>query len=181
MADRITLLKQDYRELTGRYDRLISVEMIEAVGHQYLDTYLNKLDSLLTDDGQAMLQAITIRDQRFEDAKRDMDFIKRYIFPGGFLPSHHAMLSSVMRKTSFNVLALDEIGPHYARTLREWRHRFEASLEQVRKLGYDERFIRMWRYYLCYCEGGFIERSIGTCHLLLAKPAAKPTPLTGAL
>jgi cyclopropane-fatty-acyl-phospholipid synthase len=181
LEDRITLLKQDYRELTGRYDRLISVEMIEAVGHQYLDTYLNKLDSLLTDDGQAMLQAITIRDQRFEEAKRDMDFIKRYIFPGGFLPSHHAMLSSVMRKTSLNVVALDEIGPHYARTLREWRHRFEASLEQVRTLGYDERFIRMWRYYLCYCEGGFIERSIGTCHLLLAKPAAKPIPLTGAL
>ncbi|QNU63468.1 SAM-dependent methyltransferase [Vreelandella titanicae] len=181
LGDRITLLKQDYRELTGRYDRLISVEMIEAVGHQYLDTYLNKLDSLLTDDGQAMLQAITIRDQRFEEAKRDMDFIKRYIFPGGFLPSHHAMLTSVMRKTSLNIVALDEIGPHYARTLREWRHRFEASLEQVRTLGYDERFIRMWRYYLCYCEGGFIERSIGTCHLLLAKPAAKPLPLTGAL
>ena len=181
LTDKITLLKQDYRELKGHYDRLISVEMIEAVGHQYLDTYLNKLDSLLTDDGQAMLQAITIRDQRFEDAKHEMDFIKRYIFPGGFLPSHHAMLSSVMRKTSMNVVALDEIGQHYARTLREWRHRFEASLEQVRKLGYDERFIRMWRYYLCYCEGGFIERSIGTCHLLLAKPAAKPIPLMGAL
>lgn len=102
--------------MTGRYDRLISVEMIEAVEHQYLDTYLNKLDSLLTDDGQAILQAITIRDQRFEDAKRDMDFIKRYIFPGGFLPSHHAMLTSVMRKTSLNVVALDEVGQHYART-----------------------------------------------------------------
>lgn len=91
------------------------------------------------------------------------------------------MLTSVMRKTSLNVVALDEIGQHYARTLREWRHRFETSLEQIRQQGYDERFIRMWRYYLCYCEGGFIERSIGTCHLLLAKPAAKPEPLTGAL
>lgn len=178
---RVTLLKQDYRELTGRYDRLISVEMIEAVGHQYLDTYLRKVDSLLTDDGQAMLQAITIRDQRFDGAKRDMDFIKRYIFPGGFLPSHYAITSSLMRRTSLNMVALDEIGQHYARTLREWRHRFEAHLEDVQALGYDERFIRMWRYYLCYCEGGFLERSIGTCHLLLAKPAAKPAPLTGAL
>ncbi|MDR5887211.1 MULTISPECIES: cyclopropane-fatty-acyl-phospholipid synthase family protein [Halomonadaceae] len=178
---RVTLLKQDYRELTGRFDRLISVEMIEAVGHQYLDTYLHKVDSLLTDDGQAMLQAITIRDQRFDGAKRDMDFIKRYIFPGGFLPSHHAIANSLMRKTSLNMVALDEIGQHYARTLREWRHRFEAHLEHIQALGYDERFIRMWRYYLCYCEGGFLERSIGTCHLLLAKPAAKPAPLTGGL
>lgn len=179
LGERITLLKQDYRELEGRYDRLISVEMIEAVGHQYLETYLATLDRLLTDDGLAMLQAITIRDQRFEAAKREMDFIKRHIFPGGFLPSHHAILRGLTRSTSLNVLALDEIGPHYARTLREWHQRFEASLERVRNLGYDERFIRMWRYYLCYCEGGFLERTIGTCHLLLAKPGARPATLTG--
>jgi len=181
LEDRIPLLKQDYRELQGRFDRLISVEMVEAVGHQYLETYLATLDRLLTDDGQAMLQAITIRDQRFEAAKREMDFIKRYIFPGGFLPSHRALLDGMARRTSLNVLALDEIGPHYARTLREWRHRFEANLERVRKLGYDERFIRMWRYYLCYCEGGFLERTIGTCHLLLAKPGARPAPQAGGL
>ncbi|MDR5899035.1 cyclopropane-fatty-acyl-phospholipid synthase [Halomonas vilamensis] len=181
LGHKITLLKQDYRELSGTYDRVISVEMIEAVGHQYLDTYLAKIDSLLAEDGLAMLQAITIRDQRFDAAKRDMDFIKRYIFPGGFLPSHHAILKSLTRKTSLNMVALDEIGQHYARTLREWRHRFEANLEAVSNLGYDERFVRMWRYYLCYCEGGFLERSIGTCHLLMAKPQAKPVPLTGAL
>ncbi|MDR5867840.1 cyclopropane-fatty-acyl-phospholipid synthase family protein [Halomonas koreensis] len=180
LEDRVTLLKQDYRELQGRYDRLISVEMIEAVGHHYLDTYLATLDRLLADDGLAMLQAITIRDQRFEAAKREMDFIKRYIFPGGFLPSHRAILDGLARRTSLNLLDLEEIGPHYARTLREWRHRFEARLDTVRKLGYDERFIRMWRYYLCYCEGGFLERSIGTAQLLLAKPGARPAPLTGA-
>jgi len=180
LGERITLLQQDYRELSGQFDRLISVEMIEAVGHQYLGTYLATLDRLLTDDGQAMLQAITIRDQRYEAAKREMDFIKRYIFPGGFLPSHRAILDGLTRHTSLNVIDLDEIGLHYARTLREWRHRFEASLETVRRLGYDERFIRMWRYYLCYCEGGFMERTIGTCHLLLAKPGARPAPLTGA-
>jgi cyclopropane-fatty-acyl-phospholipid synthase len=136
---------------------------------------------LLTDDGLAMLQAITIRDQRFDAAKHEMDFIKRHIFPGGFLPSHRAILDGLTRKTTLNVLSLDEIGLHYARTLREWRHRFEASLESIRRMGYDERFIRMWRYYLCYCEGGFMERTIGTCHLLLAKPGARPAPLAGAV
>jgi len=180
LGERITLLKQDYRALEGRYDRLISVEMIEAVGHQYLNTYLETLDRLLTDDGMVMLQAITIRDQRFEAAKREMDFIKRYIFPGGFLPSHRAILDGMTRHTSLNVLSLDEIGLHYARTLREWRHRFESQLDRVRKLGYDERFIRMWRYYMCYCEGGFLERSIGTCHLLMAKPGARRDALTGS-
>ncbi|EWH01598.1 cyclopropane-fatty-acyl-phospholipid synthase [Halomonas sp. BC04] len=179
LEERITLLQLDYRELEGRFDRLISVEMIEAVGHQYLPTYLKTLDRLLTDDGLALLQAITIRDQRFEAAKREMDFIKRHVFPGGFLPSHRIILDGMARHTSLNVLALDEIGPHYARTLREWRHRFEANLETVRKLGYEERFIRLWRYYLCYCEGGFLERTIGTCHLLLARPGARPAPLEG--
>lgn len=180
LGERVTLLKEDYRALKGRYDRLISVEMIEAVGHQYLNTYLETLDRLLTDDGMVMLQAITIRDQRFEAAKREMDFIKRYIFPGGFLPSHRAILDGMTRHTSLNVLSLDEIGLHYARTLREWRHRFESKLDRIRKLGYDERFIRMWRYYLCYCEGGFLERSIGTCHLLMAKPGARRDALTGS-
>ncbi|XKE45178.1 cyclopropane-fatty-acyl-phospholipid synthase family protein [Halomonas organivorans] len=180
LADRVTLLKRDYRQLEGRFDRLISVEMIEAVGHQYLATYLATLDRLLADDGLAMLQAITIRDQRFEVAKREVDFIKRYIFPGGFLPSHRAILDGLTRHTSLNLLDLEEIGTHYARTLREWRQRFESRLDTVRKLGYDERFIRMWRYYLCYCEGGFLERSIGTAQLLLAKPGARPAPLSGA-
>ncbi|WP_444676711.1 class I SAM-dependent methyltransferase [Halomonas sp. E19] len=174
LGKRITLLNQDYRELQGRYDRLVSVEMIEAVGHQYLDTYLATLDRLLSEDGLALLQAITIRDQRYEAAKREVDFIKRHVFPGGFLPSHHAILRGLARCTSLNMIGLEEIGPHYARTLREWRHRFEARLDTVRRLGYDERFIRLWRYYLCYCEGAFMERAIGTCQLLLAKPGARP-------
>ncbi|OLO04145.1 SAM-dependent methyltransferase [Salinicola socius] len=181
LQDRITLLKDDYRDLEGRFDRLVSVEMVEAVGHQYLGTYLSCIDRLLTPDGLALLQCITIRDQRFEAAKREMDFIKRHIFPGGFLPSHTALLSGLSRHTQLNLIDLDEIGLHYARTLHEWRLRFEASLEQVRELGYDERFIRMWRYYLCYCEGAFLERAIGTCHLLLAKPEARRAPLTGGV
>lgn len=181
LEDRITLLKQDYRALEGRYDRLVSVEMIEAVGHQYLDIYLATVDRLLKDDGLALIQAITIRDQRYAAAKRDVDFIKRYIFPGGFLPSHQAMLDSMTRRTQLNVLDLDEIGAHYARTLREWRQRFEARLDRIGELGYDERFMRMWRYYLCYCEGGFLERTIGTSQWLLAKPGNRRAPLTGAL
>ncbi|WP_110643974.1 cyclopropane-fatty-acyl-phospholipid synthase family protein [Salinicola sp. CPA57] len=181
LQGRITLLKDDYRDLEGRFDRLVSVEMVEAVGHQYLGTYLSCIDRLLTPDGLALLQCITIRDQRFEAAKREMDFIKRHIFPGGFLPSHTALLSGLSRHTQLNLIDLDEIGLHYARTLHEWRLRFEASLEQVRELGYDERFIRMWRYYLCYCEGAFLERAIGTCHLLLAKPEARRAPLTGGV
>jgi cyclopropane-fatty-acyl-phospholipid synthase len=176
LESRVEVLQRDYRELEGRYDRLVSVEMIEAVGHQYLDTYLATLDRLLKEDGLAMLQAITIRDQRYEAARREVDFIKRHVFPGGFLPSHRAILDGLTRRTSLNVLTLQEIGPHYARTLREWRHRFESNLETVRRLGYDERFIRLWRYYLCYCEAGFTERTIGTSQLLLAKPRARPAP-----
>lgn len=181
LADRVTLLKDDYRDLEGRFDRVVSVEMVEAVGHQYLGTYFACIDRLLKPDGLALLQCITIRDQRFETAKREMDFIKRYIFPGGFLPSHTAMLNGLSRHTQLNLLDLDEIGLHYARTLREWRLRFESRLDKVRALGYDERFIRMWRYYLCYCEGGFLERTIGTSHLLLAKPGARRAPLTGSV
>jgi len=180
LEDRITLLKQDYRELQGRFDRLVSVEMIEAVGHQYLPAYLATLDRLLVDDGLAALQAITIRDQRYTAARREADFIKRYIFPGGFLPSHTAILEAMTRHSTLNLIDLEEIGPHYARTLNEWRRRFEARLDTVRRLGYDERFIRLWRYYLSYCEGGFRERTIGTCQLLLAKPGARPAPRTGA-
>ncbi|MBR9772070.1 SAM-dependent methyltransferase [Halomonas litopenaei] len=179
LEDQVTLLNEDYRELSGRYDRLISVEMVEAVGADYLPRYLKTLDQLLAPQGLALLQAITVRDQRYEAARREMDFIKRYIFPGGFLPSPTVLLQNLTKHTSMNLVDLDDIGPHYARTLREWRQRFEASLDQVGKLGYDERFVRMWRYYLCYCEAGFAERTISTCHLLLAKPDARPRTRLG--
>ena len=179
LEDQVTLLNKDYRELSGRYDRLISVEMVEAVGADYLPRYLKTLDQLLAPQGLALLQAITVRDQRYEAARREMDFIKRYIFPGGFLPSPTVLLQNLTKHTSLNLVDLDDIGPHYARTLREWRQRFEASLDQVGKLGYDERFVRMWRYYLCYCEAGFAERTISTCHLLLAKPDARPRTRLG--
>ncbi|WP_088744161.1 cyclopropane-fatty-acyl-phospholipid synthase family protein [Cobetia sp. QF-1] len=174
LGDRITLLKQDYRALEGRFDRIVSVEMIEAVGHQYLPTYLKTLERLLTHDGLIALQAITIRDQRFAAARREMDFIKRYIFPGGFLPSHGAILTAMQRDTQLNLLQLEDIGLHYAATLKAWGERFESRLGEVYAQGYDERFVRMWRYYLAYCEGGFRERTIGTCQLLMGGPGARP-------
>lgn len=170
LADRITLLKQDYRDLQGRYDKVVSIEMIEAIGHQYLDTYFGKIDQLLTDDGAALIQAITIEDYRYIRALTDIDFIKRYIFPGSFIPSVGAMTAAVAKSSRMKLTHLEDIGPSYALTLREWRRRFLSRLPEVRELGYPEPFIRMWDYYLAYCEGGFLERTIGDVQMLLAKP-----------
>jgi cyclopropane-fatty-acyl-phospholipid synthase len=173
LTDRVKVLLTDYRELTGRFERLVSIEMIEAIGHQYLDTYFGKLSSLLEDDGMALIQAITIEDHRYEQALRSVDFIKRFIFPGSFIPSITAMLKSVTNVTNLKLFNLEDIGPSYALTLREWRRRFMAQHNQVRALGYPERFVRMWEFYLAYCEGGFIERSTGDVQMLLVKPLAR--------
>jgi cyclopropane-fatty-acyl-phospholipid synthase len=170
LDDRITVLCEDYRELNGQYDKLVSIEMIEAVGHAYFDTYFEKCSSLLKPDGLMLLQSITIAEQRYAAAKRSVDFIQRYIFPGGCLPSVTVISDAVARNTDMRLLHLEDIGPHYATTLKHWRERFMAKLDAVRALGYPEEFIRMWEYYLCYCEGGFRERAIGTAQVLLGKP-----------
>ena len=169
LADRVTLLRRDYRDLEGRYDKLVSIEMIEAIGHQYLDTYFAKCASLLEDDGLGLVQAITIEDHRYVQARDSVDFIKRFIFPGSFIPSIAAMQGAIAR-TDLKLSNLEDFGPSYALTLRHWRRRFLANVDAVRALGYPERFIRLWEFYFCYCEGGFIERSIGVAHLLLARP-----------
>lgn len=174
LEDQITLLFDDYRDLTGQYNKLVSVEMIEAVGHEHFMEYFDRCSKLLTDDGLMLLQAITIADQRYERSKTHVDFIQRYIFPGGSLPSVALMTDLVRRVTDMNMLHMEDIGQHYARTLHDWRLAFEAKLDEVRDMQFDERFIRMWEYYLCYCEGGFIERSIGTAQLLFAKPKYRP-------
>jgi cyclopropane-fatty-acyl-phospholipid synthase len=181
LSDRIEVLLSDYRDLSGTYDRLVSIEMIEAIGHQYLDTYFAKVRSLLKDDGIALIQAITIEDHRYTKALKAVDFIKRFIFPGSFIPSVSAMQSSVGRVTDLKLYNLEDIGPSYALTLRHWRERFMARLDRVRALGYPERFIRMWEFYLCYCEGGFIERSIGNVQLLLTAPRCRRSELLQAL
>lgn len=175
LSDRVTLLLQDYRDLTGRYDKLVSIEMIEAIGHQYLDTYLSKCASLLKEDGLALVQAITIEDHRYAKALREVDFIKRHVFPGSFIPSVSAILSSMARVTDFRLINMEDIGPSYALTLRHWRERFLAARERVRALGHDTRFLRLWTFYLCYCEGGFLERSIGDAQLLFARPGNRRT------
>jgi cyclopropane-fatty-acyl-phospholipid synthase len=177
LEDRITLLFEDYRDLSGQYDKLVSIEMIEAIGHQYLDTYFDKCSSLLKPNGMMLLQAITIADQRYEEALREVDYIKKFIFPGGFLPSIAAMSKSVARVTDMKLFHMDDIGPHYARTLADWRERFFDRIDQVRESGYSDAFIRMWEYYLCYCEGGFEERDIGTVQMLLTKPEARREPV----
>jgi cyclopropane-fatty-acyl-phospholipid synthase len=170
LEDRITLLMQDYRNLSGKFDKLVSIEMIEAVGHQYLTTFFRTCSRLLKEDGMMALQAITIGDQIFNRHKRSVDFIKRYIFPGSCIPSVTAISNAVAGATDLRLVHLEEITPHYARTLREWRRRFFANISKVKALGFSETFVRMWEYYLCYCEGGFAERYINDVQMILAKP-----------
>jgi cyclopropane-fatty-acyl-phospholipid synthase len=170
LEDRIEVLLTDYRDLTGQYDKLVSIEMIEAIGHQYYDTYFARCAALLAPEGAMLLQAITIADQRYDQARRSVDFIQRYIFPGSCIPSVAALTSSIARASDLRVFQLDDIGPHYATTLAHWRQNFRANLPRIRALGYDETFIRMWEYYLCYCEGGFTERVLGDVQMLLVKP-----------
>ncbi len=173
LEDRITLLFCDYRDLEGQYDKLVSIEMIEAVGHEYHDTYFRKCCELLKPDGQMLLQAITIADQRYDGYKHDVDFIRRYIFPGGCLTSVTGMARTMTRHTDMRVIHIEDIGVHYAWTLREWRDRFMARLDEVLELGYPDTFIRMWRFYLCYCEAAFLERAIGDVQMLIMRPGAR--------
>ncbi len=170
LSDQIQLLKQDYRGLTGQYDKLVSVEMIEAVGWKYYPTFFKTCASLLKPDGKMLIQAITILDQRYESARKSVDFIQRYIFPGSCIPSIHALNSAAMDVSDFRLIDLEDFAEHYARTLNAWQRKFLMNLSEVRKLGYSEEFIRMWQFYLSYCEGGFSERQIGVSHLVYAKP-----------
>ena len=168
LVDRVTVLDRDYRLLEGKYDKIISVEMIEAVGDHYYETFFEKCNSLLKPDGLLLLQAITIVDQRYREHLRSVDFICKYIFPGGSLPSITRLVQCAADSASMRLVQLNDYAPHYAETLRRWRQRFHQQLDKVRSLGYDERFIRMWDYYLAYCEAGFDERQINLVHLLWA-------------
>jgi cyclopropane-fatty-acyl-phospholipid synthase len=181
VSDRVELLFEDYRDLRGKYDKLVSIEMIEAVGHHFLDTYLTVCADRLKDDGMMALQAITIIDQAYEAQIKSVDFIRRYIFPGGFIPSVAAITSSLAKVTDLRLYHLEDITPHYSRTLLVWRDRFFANIDAVRTLGYPETFIRMWEYYLCYCEGAFRERYIGSVQMVLAKPDSRPSDILPTL
>lgn len=163
----------DYRDLDGQYDKLVSIEMIEAVGHQFLPTYFSKCSDLLKPQGAMVIQAITMPDQRYAQYLRSSDFIRAMIFPGSCCPALTAVLDAVKSSTDMRLGHQEDIGPHYAKTLRLWRERFDAVLAEVRLLGYSEEFIRLWRFYLSYCEAGMEECYTGTSQLLLQKPLAR--------
>lgn len=174
LGDRVVVELKDYRDIRGSFDKLVSIEMIEAVGHHYFDTFFKCCSDLLKPTGLMVLQAITIRDHLYEAYLKEVDFIRRYIFPGACLPSLNTIMGSVSRVTDMTVIQLEDIAPHYARTLNLWRQRFLKKLGEVRKLGKSERFIRMWEFYFCYCEAGFIERHLGDLQIVFAKPGARP-------
>lgn len=174
LQGRITVLQQDYRDLQGKYDKLVSIEMIEAVGHEYLPEFFRKCGELLKEDGRMLLQAITIRDQKYESYAGNVDFIQQHIFQGGCLPSNTRMQNMLTNTTDMVVRHLEDFGGDYARTLALWRERFNQAAVRLGELGYDERFRRLWNFYLCYCEGGFLERSISVVHLVADRPAARP-------
>ena len=170
ISDRVELLESDYRDLTGTYDKVVSIEMVEAVGDQFLDDYFRQCGRLLKPGGRFVLQGIVMPEQRYESYKRSVDFIQKYIFPGGFLPSVAAMQDSVGRTSNLRLVSVEDLSTDYALTLRHWRRRFLDRLDDVRDLGFDDRFIRMWEYYLCYCEAAFLERAVGVVQVVWDKP-----------
>lgn len=179
LADRVEVLLADYRELRGRYSKLVSVEMIEAVGYEFLPTYFGTLSRLLEPDGLACIQAILMPERRYAAYRRSVDFIQRYVFPGGHCPSLGAIAAALARSGDLAIVELEDLTLHYARTLACWRRQFWERIEEVRRLGYPEPFIRLWDFYLAYCEAGFAERYIADAQLLLAKPGCRYDPVGG--
>ncbi|WP_417502684.1 class I SAM-dependent methyltransferase [Marinobacter sp.] len=173
LEDRITLLFDDYRDLAGQFDKLVSIEMIEAVGPQYLDSYFSQINALLKPNGLALVQAINMPEQRYQRALKNVDFIQRFIFPGSFIPSFGAILESVRNESNLVLTHSEDTGFHYARTLRDWCDRFMANRETLESMGYDQAFRKLWHFYFAYCEAGFSERAIGVSQLVFAKPGNK--------
>ena len=169
LEDRVTVLLEDYRDLRGCYDRLVSIEMIEAIGHRQFETFFRRCGELLARDGRMLLQSITIADRHFARARDEVDFIKRYIFPGCCIPSVGALTAAMVEASDLRLVHLEDIGLHYATTLAAWRRNFHANLDRVRALGYPDTFVRMWEFYLCYCEAGFAERALGDVQMVLTR------------
>jgi len=171
LQDKITILFKDYRHVAGLFDKIVSIEMLEAVGHKYLGTFFTACDKLLKPAGRLVIQVITIPDQSYENYRRNTDWIQKYIFPGGHLPSVTALSQVVTRNTSLLMEQLEDIGTNYARTLKDWRESFTRNLSKINSLGFDEIFQRKWIYYLAMCEAGFRERAIGDIQVVFRKPA----------
>ncbi len=172
LGDRVEVLLQDYRKVDGKFDKVVSIEMFEAVGHEYHNAFFTLCAERMRIGGRMLLQTITIEEDRYKAARHRTDFIQRYIFPGGALPSDRSLAQAVSRVHGLSLIASNEIGPHYATTLRQWRERFAAVKDAVTQMGFDERFMRMWDFYLCYCEAGFHERSIGTVQALIERTSS---------
>jgi len=170
LDDRITLHLRDYREMGGKFDKIVSIEMLEAVGHKQLGTFFHKLDDLLRENGRIVLQAISIPDQRYDGYRKDADWIRKHIFPGGHLPSLGALIKAMKNHSSLTIDDVENIGLHYARTLREWRRRFEENIDAVSAMGFDRSFRRKWLYYLASCEATFATRYLGDLQLILTRP-----------
>lgn len=170
LSDQITLLKQDYRKLTGQYDRVVSIEMIEAVGHEYMAGFFRKINALVKPCGRVVIQAITIADQRYNQYRKGVDFIQKYIFPGGCLPSISVMNQHLTKSTDLVLWSLTDLGQDYAKTLAQWRENFQQSLNEVKEQGFSEQFIRMWFFYLHYCEAGFLARATSAVHFVAVGP-----------
>ncbi len=169
LEQQITLLKDDYRDLKGKFDKLVSIEMIEAVGYEYLPSFFEVCNRCLKPGGKLLIQSITIADQRFDYYKNNVDFIQRYIFPGGFLPSISVLSDQLTKHSDLVVETIDDIGLDYAKTLADWRTAFLDSWSELTSFGYDKAFKRLWLYYFAYCEGAFLERSTSTVHLVARK------------
>jgi len=176
LEGRVEVLLKDYRELTGSYDKLVSVEMIEAVGHAYYPTFFRRCQELLAPNGRMVLQAITIADHRYEAARRSVDFIRAHVFPGSCIPSVTALLAAATRASDLRLERLEEIGPHYVTTLRAWRSNLRARWSEARELGFSEELLRAWEFYFAYCEGGYAEGQLGDVHMLFTRPAARVLP-----
>jgi cyclopropane-fatty-acyl-phospholipid synthase len=170
LSDKITILLTDYRNLEGQFDKIVSIEMLEAVGHKFLNIYFKKCHDLLKKDGLLALQVITCPDSRYDSLRKNVDWIQKYIFPGSLLPSVAAINSSINRTGDMTMLDLKDIGIDYAKTLAMWRVSFNNTLDKVKELGFDEKFIRKWNYYLCYCEAAFASRNINVMQILYSRP-----------
>ena len=181
LGERIDVVKQDYRELRGTWDKVVSVEMIEAVGAQHLDEYTRTCARLLAPNGLFVLQAITITDRFYEAARDTVDFIKRRIYPGSFIPSVTSILSSTTRTGDLRLVHMEDFGPHYARTLELWRENLRETWTTARERGYSEEFLRLWEYYLVYCEGGFAEQFLGVAQMVFSRPDNRSAPLLADL
>lgn len=173
LLDKITVLKQDYRELKGQYDKLVSVEMIEAVGHEFMDIYFKTCSNLLKPNGLMAIQAITIKDQNYHYARKNIDFIKRYIFPGSCIPSNEIIFKHLANQTDMVLRDFQDIGLDYAKTLRLWQKSFNENAQKIKAMGLSDAFIRLWNYYFSYCEAGFLERHISATQMVFAKPKYK--------